>query len=139
MARGHGTTDARYDRVKQAVRLGTDRVHVLRQAIQACRKGGTVSIPGVYGGLLDKVPFGAAFAKGLTFRMGQTHVQRYLRPLLERIRAREIDPVVHREPPAAALPRARGLPDVERQDGRLHQDRPRSGGVSQPPAENSAL
>jgi threonine dehydrogenase-like Zn-dependent dehydrogenase len=83
------------------VRLGTDRVHALRQAIQACRKGGTVSVPGVYGGLLDKVPFGAAFAKGLTFRMGQTHVHRYLRPLLERIRAREIDPafiVSHRLP-----------------------------------------
>ena len=98
----HGTTlDARYDRVKQVVRLGTDRVHALRQAIQACRKGGTVSIPGVYGGLLDKVPFGAAFAKGLTFRMGQTHVHRYLRPLLQRIRAQEIDPsfiVSHRLP-----------------------------------------
>jgi threonine dehydrogenase-like Zn-dependent dehydrogenase len=102
----HGTTlDARYDRVKQAVRLGTDRVHALRQAIQACRKGGTVSIPGVYGGFLDKVPFGAAFAKALTFRMGQTHVHRYLRPLLERIRAREIDPsfiVSHRLPLSAA-------------------------------------
>jgi threonine dehydrogenase-like Zn-dependent dehydrogenase len=98
----HGTTlDARYDRVKQVVRLGTDRIHALRQAIQACRKGGTVSIPGVYGGLLDKVPFGAAFAKGLTFRMGQTHVHRYLRPLLQRIRAQEIDPsfiVSHRLP-----------------------------------------
>ena len=83
------------------MRLGTDRIHALRQAIQACRKGGTVSIPGVYGGLLDKVPFGAAFAKGLTFRMGQTHVHRYLRPLLERIRAQEIDPsfiVSHRLP-----------------------------------------
>jgi threonine dehydrogenase-like Zn-dependent dehydrogenase len=102
----HGRTlDARYDRVKQAVRLGTDRVHALRQAIQACRKGGTVSIPGVYGGFLDKVPFGAAFAKALTFRMGQTHVHRYLRPLLERIRAREIDPsfiVSHRLPLSAA-------------------------------------
>jgi threonine dehydrogenase-like Zn-dependent dehydrogenase len=98
----HGTTlDARYDRAKQALRLGTDRAHALRQAIQACRKGGTVSIPGVYGGLLDKVPFGAAFAKGLTFRTGQTHVHRYLRPLLEHIRAREIDPafiVSHRLP-----------------------------------------
>jgi threonine dehydrogenase-like Zn-dependent dehydrogenase len=98
----HGTTlDARYDRVKQAVRLGTDRVHVLRQAIQACRKGGTVSVPGVYGGLLDKVPFGAAFAKGLTFRMGQTHVHGYLRALLDRILARDIDPafvVSHRLP-----------------------------------------
>jgi threonine dehydrogenase-like Zn-dependent dehydrogenase len=79
--------------------LETDRPHALREAIQACRKGGTVSIPGVYGGLLDKVNFGAAFAKGLTFKMGQTHVHRYLRPLLERIQAGEIDPsfvITHR-------------------------------------------
>jgi len=89
----HGTSiGAINDTVKQKTRLGTDRPHVLRQAIQACRKGGTVSIPGVYGGFLDKVPFGAAFAKGLTFRMGQTHVHRYLRPLLERIERGDIDP-----------------------------------------------
>ena len=62
-----------------------DDLTPLRQAIQACRKGGTVSIPGVYGGLLDKIPFGAAFAKALTFRMGQTHVHRYMRPQLEQI------------------------------------------------------
>jgi threonine dehydrogenase-like Zn-dependent dehydrogenase len=72
----HGATiDALYDRVKQAAFLATDRLHVLRQAIQACRKGGIVSIPGVYGGVLDKVPFGAAFSKGLTLRMGQQDVQ----------------------------------------------------------------
>jgi threonine dehydrogenase-like Zn-dependent dehydrogenase len=89
----HGTTvDALYDRARQAVGLATDRPHALRQAIQACRKGGTVSIPGVYGGVLDKLPFGAAFAKGLTFRMGQTHVHRYLRPLLEHIESGRIDP-----------------------------------------------
>jgi threonine dehydrogenase-like Zn-dependent dehydrogenase len=89
----HGTTvDAVYDRVKQAAFMATDRLHVLRQAIQACRKGGVVSIPGVYGGLLDKVPFGAAFSKGLTLRMGQTHVHKYLRPLLARITRGEIDP-----------------------------------------------
>ena len=82
----HGTSlDALYDRAKVAVGLGTDRPHVLRQAIQACRKGGVVSLPGVYGGLLDKIPMGAAFAKGLTLRMGQTHVHRYLRPLLAMI------------------------------------------------------
>jgi threonine dehydrogenase-like Zn-dependent dehydrogenase len=96
----HGTTlDARYDQVKQNLRLTRDRVHVLREAIQACRKGGTVSIPGVYGGFVDKLPIGAAFSKGLTFRMGQTHVHRYLRPLLERIQAGEIDPsfvITHR-------------------------------------------
>ena len=95
---GH-TVGARLDSAKQTLRLGTDRPHVLREAILACRKGGTVSIPGVYGGLLDKMPIGAAFNKGLTFKMGQTHVQRYMRPLLERIEAGELDPsrvVTHR-------------------------------------------
>jgi threonine dehydrogenase-like Zn-dependent dehydrogenase len=89
----HGTSmDALYDRAKQAVRLETDRPHALRQAIQTCRKGGTVSIPGVYGGLIDKFPLGAAFSKGLTLKMGQTHVQRYTKPLLERIVRGDIDP-----------------------------------------------
>jgi threonine dehydrogenase-like Zn-dependent dehydrogenase len=89
----HGTSiDAFYDRAKQAMGLGTDRPYVLRQVLQACRKGGTVSIPGVYGGLLDKLPFGAAFAKGLTLRMGQTHVHRYLAPLLAHIESGRIDP-----------------------------------------------
>jgi len=96
----HGTTpDALYDRAKSAMFLGADRPHALREAINACRKGGTVSIPGVYGGFLDKLPFGAAFAKGLTFKMGQTHVHRYLTPLLDRIRRGEIDPsfvITHR-------------------------------------------
>jgi threonine dehydrogenase-like Zn-dependent dehydrogenase len=97
-AHGH-TIGALYDRAKQAVRLETDRPEVLRQAIQACRKGGTVSVPGVYGGFIDKVPMGAAFAKGLTIRMGQTHVQKYLRPLFDRIQKGEIDPsfvITHR-------------------------------------------
>jgi threonine dehydrogenase-like Zn-dependent dehydrogenase len=89
----HGiTADAIYDTVKQAVRMETDRPHVLRMAIQVCRKGGTVSIPGVYGGLLDKIPFGAAMNKGLTFRTGQTHVQRYTQQLLDRVMSGEIDP-----------------------------------------------
>ena len=96
----HGTSmDAVYDMAKQAVRLETDRTHALRQAIQACRKGGTVSIPGVYGGFVDKFPLGAAFSKGLTFKMGQTHVQRYTKPLLEKIEKGEIDPsfiITHR-------------------------------------------
>ena len=89
----HGlSADALYDRAKVALMLETDRPHPLRQAIQACRKGGVVSIPGVYGGVIDKFPIGAAFAKGLTLRMGQTHVHRYMRPLLERIRRGDIDP-----------------------------------------------
>jgi len=96
----HGTTlDAWYDRVKTSAYLATDRIHALRQAINACRKGGTVSIPGVYGGWLDKFPLGAAFAKGLTLKMGQTHVHRYLPALLERIERGEIDPsfvITHR-------------------------------------------
>ena len=72
--------------------LQSDRPTALRQAIQACRKGGVVSIPGVYGGVVDKFPLGAAFAKGLTFRMGQTHVHKYLKPLLDRIEKGEVDP-----------------------------------------------
>lgn len=83
-AHGRGLTGA-YDKVKHSLKLETDRPTVLRQAIQACRKGGTVSIPGVYGGFVDKMPIGAAFGKGLTLRMGQTHVHRYLKPLLELI------------------------------------------------------
>lgn len=88
-----------YDRAKQAVRLSLDRPTVLRQVIQACRPGGTVSIPGVYAGFIDKMPFGAAFGKGLTFKMGQTHMLRYMRPLLDRIERGEIDPsfvITHR-------------------------------------------
>jgi threonine dehydrogenase-like Zn-dependent dehydrogenase len=81
-----------YDRVKTALMLETDRPGVLRQAIQAVRKGGTLSIPGVYGGLLDKVPFGAAFAKGITMKMGQTHMHKYMKPLLERIEKGQVDP-----------------------------------------------
>ena len=81
-----------YDYVKQAVKLETDRPNVLRQAIMTCKKGGTLSVPGVYGGLIDSFPFGIAFAKGLTFRMGQTHVQRYLPTLLGKIISGEFDP-----------------------------------------------
>src|SRR5579864_4470280 len=81
-----------YDKVKTALMLETDRPSVLRQAIQAVRKGGTVSIPGVYGGLLDKVPFGAAFGKGVTMKMGQTNMHNYMKPLLSRIENRQIDP-----------------------------------------------
>lgn len=90
-AEGHAI-DTLYDRIKFSLKLTTDIAHVLREAIQACRKGGTISIPGVYGGFIDKVPFGAAFSKGLKMRMGQTHVHRYLTPLLEKIQAGVIDP-----------------------------------------------
>ncbi len=83
-----------YDRFKQATMQETDRPIALREAIIACRKGGVISIPGVYGGLLDKIPFGAAMNKGLTFRTGQTHMMRYMRPLYERIQHGDIDPSV---------------------------------------------
>jgi threonine dehydrogenase-like Zn-dependent dehydrogenase len=97
-AHGH-TAGALYDKVKTATFMATDRPNVLRQCIMACRKGGTVSIPGVYGGLLDKIPFGAAMNKGLTFKMGQTHMMKYMKPLLQRIERKEIDPsfvITHR-------------------------------------------
>jgi len=81
-----------YDKVKTALMLETDRSSVLRQAIQGVRKGGTVSIPGVYGGLLDKMPFGAAFGKGITMKMGQTNMHNYMKPLFARIEKGQIDP-----------------------------------------------
>lgn len=84
--------DAMYDRAKQAVMLETYRPHVLREMIYVCRPAGTLSIPGVYGGLIDKIPFGAAMNKGLTFRMGQTHVNRWTDDLLRRIVEGQIDP-----------------------------------------------
>jgi threonine dehydrogenase-like Zn-dependent dehydrogenase len=86
------TVDAMYDRAKQAMMLETDRPHVLREMIYVCRPAGILSIPGVYGGLLDKIPFGAAMNKGLTFRMGQTHVNRWSDDLLRRIEEGQIDP-----------------------------------------------
>ena len=96
----HGTKlDYYYDKAKTATYLATDRISALRQAIFACRKGGTVSIPGVYGGFLDKMPLGAAFHKGLTLKMGQTHMMRYMAPLMDRVVKGEIDPsfvITHR-------------------------------------------
>jgi threonine dehydrogenase-like Zn-dependent dehydrogenase len=81
-----------YDKIKVALLMETDRPIVLRQAIQAVRKGGTLSVPEVYCGLLDKVPFGAAFGKGITMKMGQTNMHNYMKPLLERIENGQIDP-----------------------------------------------
>jgi threonine dehydrogenase-like Zn-dependent dehydrogenase len=88
-----------YDRAKQAVRAETERGIVLREAIQACRKGGTVSVPGVYGGFMDKMPMGAVVNKSLTIKSGQTHVHRYLRPLMGLIEEGKVDPsfiITHR-------------------------------------------
>jgi len=95
---GHGPMYA-YDRAKQAMMLETDRPIALREALMACRNGGTVSIAGVYGGFVDKLPFGSLMNRALTVKTGQTHVQRYLKPLLGRIERGEIDPgfvVTHR-------------------------------------------
>lgn len=94
-----------YDRAKQAVRSETDRPHVLRQAIMSCRSGGIVSVIGVYGGFVDKFPAGAWMNRSLTLRTGQCHVQRYMRPLLERIERGELNPtriITHRLPLAEA-------------------------------------
>lgn len=91
--------DSRIDRIKVATFMGTDRPHVLRQAIHCCRNFGTVSIVGVYGGFLDKIPMGSAINRGLTFRMAQTPVQRYLPMLMDRVLKGEIDPsfvITHR-------------------------------------------
>jgi threonine dehydrogenase-like Zn-dependent dehydrogenase len=97
-AHGPGLTYA-YDRVKQSLMLETDRPTALREAILACGNGGTVSIPGVYGGFLDKIPFGSIMNRSLTIKTGQTHVHRYLAPLLDHIVSGRIDPsfvITHR-------------------------------------------
>lgn len=97
-AHGH-TITAALDRIEAAVGLVTDRCDALRLAIMACKKGGTVSVPGLYGGYVDHFPFGVAFGKGLNFKMGQTHTQKYMKPLLELILSDKIDPsfvITHR-------------------------------------------
>lgn len=98
-AHAAGAIDSVLDAAKAAVMLTTDRAHVLREAILCCRKGGTLSVPGAYVGFPDKIPMGAFMNKGLTMKAGQTHMQRYMRPLLKKIEAREIDPsfvITHR-------------------------------------------
>jgi threonine dehydrogenase-like Zn-dependent dehydrogenase len=96
----HGRTpDAMIDKAKQMTRLEMDRAHVLRLAIQAVGKGGTMSVPGVYGGFIDKMPMGALFEKGIQLRTGQTHTHRYMRPLLDLVMRGAIDPsfiITHR-------------------------------------------
>ena len=91
-AHATATLDSLYDRVKQAVMLESDRPHVLREMMYVCRPAGILSVPGVYGGLLDKVPFGMAMNKSLTIRTGQTHVNRWTEDLLRRIEEGQIDP-----------------------------------------------
>jgi hypothetical protein len=96
------------DRAKQMARIQLDRPTVLRHAIMACKKGGTVSVPGVYAGLIDKVPMGAFMNKGLTMKTGQTHMMRYIGPLLERVQKGEIDPsfVISHKLPIDSAPEA---------------------------------
>jgi threonine dehydrogenase-like Zn-dependent dehydrogenase len=91
-AHASGHLDSMIDRAKQAVMLESDRAHVLREMIYVCRPAGILSIPGVYGGLIDKVPFGMLMNKGLTVRTGQTHVNRWTDDLLKRIELGQIDP-----------------------------------------------
>jgi threonine dehydrogenase-like Zn-dependent dehydrogenase len=89
----HGSTlDAWYDQIAVATYMVTDKAHALRQAVNCCRKGGTVSVPGVYGGIIDKFPMGPFMNKGLTMKTGQTHMMKYMKPLLERVQRGEIDP-----------------------------------------------
>ena len=98
-AHATGSVDAVYDRVKQATMMENDRPHVLREMIYACRPAGTLSIPGVYSGLADKIPLGPLMNKGLTIRTGQTHVNRWTDDLLRRIEQKQIDPsfvITHR-------------------------------------------
>jgi threonine dehydrogenase-like Zn-dependent dehydrogenase len=91
---GHHPTPAiaAYDRAKQAARVETDRPHALREAVLSCKNGGIVSVIGAYSGFIDKFPMGPFMNRSLTMRSGQCHVQRYLRPLLERVQKGEIDP-----------------------------------------------
>jgi threonine dehydrogenase-like Zn-dependent dehydrogenase len=106
-ASGHGVMFA-IDRAKQMTRMQMDRPVVLRQAIMACKKGGTVSVPGVYAGFVDKMPIGAFMNKGLTMKTGQTYMMRYMQPLLERIENGEIDPsfVISHKLPIEKAPEA---------------------------------
>jgi threonine dehydrogenase-like Zn-dependent dehydrogenase len=98
-AHATGSVDAMYDKAKTMLMMETDRPHVLREAIMCCRPGGTISMPGVYLGVGDKIPLGAFMNKGLTLKTGQTHMLRYMEPLLKRVEAGEIDPsfvITHR-------------------------------------------
>ncbi len=98
-AHAGGAIGSMLDKVKAAAYLATDRPSVLREVIMCCRKGGTISVPGVYVGVVDKIPFGAFMNKGLTMKTGQTHTHRYLAPLLEKVLSGEIDPsfvITHR-------------------------------------------
>ena len=100
-AHSTGSLDAMYDKAKKLMMMETDRAHVIREAIRCCRPGGTISMPGVYFGVVDKIPVGPFMNKGLTLNTGQTHMQRYLEPLLRRVEENEVDLsaiITHTEP-----------------------------------------
>jgi len=109
------------DRAKVAAFLGTVRPHVLRQAIHNTGNLGVVSIVGVYGGFVDKIPMGSAINRGLTFRMAQTQVQHYLPKLMAQRRERRHRPVFRRHAPGSAREGTRDVQGIPRQAGRLHQ------------------
>ncbi len=119
-AHASGSMDAVVDKAKAAMFLGTDRPHVLREAIMCCRKGGTLSVPGVYIGLVDKIPFGAAMNKGLTIKMGQTHIAALYRAVAPEDRIGRDRPVICGDAPRQPRRRAenRDVQDLpDKQDG----------------------
>jgi threonine dehydrogenase-like Zn-dependent dehydrogenase len=129
-----------YDRVKQATMATTERPQALREAILACRKGGTVSVPGVYGGFADKIPVGAIVNKALTLKSGQTHVHRYLKPLLERIEKKEIDPsfVITHTMPLTDAPKGYEIFQKKQQDCIKIVLKPWANGLAAHDAKNGA-
>ena len=118
-AHATATLDSMYDRAKQAVMLESDRPHVLREMIYVCRPAGVLSIPGVYGGLIDKIPFGMVMNKGLTIRTGQTHVNRWTDDLLRRIEEGPDRPVLRHHPHASGSRTGRTMYKTfrDKQDG----------------------
>jgi hypothetical protein len=122
-ASGHGAADAVLDKVKAAAFLATDRVHVVRQAIMCCRKAGTISIPGVYVGMGDKIPLGAVMNKGLTIKTGQTHVQGLYQAASEEDRSRRDRSQLRRYSPGEPGRCAGDVQKVPRQGRRRHQSR----------------
>ena len=120
-----------YDRAKQALMLETDRPIALREAIMACRNGGTVSVIGVYGGFIDKFPMGSVMNRSLTIKTGQCHVQRYMKPLLERIQKGEIDPSFGSVSKLAKIVRFFGAAPCPRRGGGRSPDAPPSSPDSQ--------
>ena len=120
----HGMTmDNVIDTVKTTTKMGTDRPHVFREAVQACRKAGTLSMPGVYGGFADAIPLGAIMQKGLTLRTGQTHVQKYSQKLLDMILEGEDRHDLPDQPPPVARRRSGRLQGLQGEAGRVHQGR----------------